>query len=58
MKKLFLSSFIFLMSISIISQESFKNVPLADPFILLYEGTYYAYGTGSPDGIEVITSNR
>ncbi len=45
------------MSISIISQESFKNVPLADPFILLYEGTYYAYGTGSPDGIEVITSN-
>jgi beta-xylosidase len=57
MKKLFLSSFIFLMSISIISQESFKNVPLADPFILLYEGTYYAYGTGSPDGIEVITSN-
>jgi beta-xylosidase len=57
MKKLFLSSFIFLISISIISQESFKNVPLADPFILLYEGTYYAYGTGSPDGIEVITSN-
>jgi beta-xylosidase len=57
MKKLFLSSFIFLMSISIISQESFKNVPLADPFILLYECTYYAYGTGSPDGIEVITSN-
>ena len=57
MKKLFLSSFVFLMSISIISQESFKNVPLADPFILLYEGTYYAYGTGSPDGIEVITSN-
>lgn len=54
---MFLSSFIFLMSISIISQESFKNVPLADPFILLYEGTYYAYGTGSPDGIEVITSN-
>lgn len=57
MKKMFLSSFIFLMSISSISQESFKNVPLADPFILLYEGTYYAYGTGSPDGIEVITSN-
>lgn len=54
---MFLSSFIFLMSISSISQESFKNVPLADPFILLYEGTYYAYGTGSPDGIEVITSN-
>lgn len=31
-------------------------VPLADPFILLYDGIYYAYGTGSPDGIEVMTS--
>lgn len=31
-------------------------VPLADPFILLYEDTYYAYGTGAADGIEVMIS--
>jgi hypothetical protein len=29
-------------------------VPLADPFILLYNDLYYAYGTGAEDGIEVI----
>ena len=32
-------------------------VPLADPFILLHNDTYYAYGTGADDGIEVMTSN-
>ena len=31
-------------------------VPLADPFVLYDGGTYYAYGTGSPDGIPVMTS--
>lgn len=30
---------------------------LADPFILLHGGTYYAYGTHSGDGIEVFTSD-
>ncbi len=34
-----------------------QPVPLADPFIMLYEGTYYAYGTGPSDGIAVYTSN-
>ena len=29
------------------------GVPLGDPFILLWEGKYYAYGTQSPDGIAV-----
>lgn len=33
------------------------KVPLADPFIMLYEGTYYAYGTHSEDGIEVYVSD-
>ena len=33
------------------------KVPLADPFIMLYEGTYYAYGTHSEDGIEVYISD-
>lgn len=32
-------------------------VPLADPFILLHNGTYYAYGTGADDGIEIMVSN-
>ena len=33
-----------------------EYVLLADPFILLYENTYYAYGTHSERGIEVYTS--
>ncbi|MBO4801403.1 MAG: glycoside hydrolase family 43 protein [Bacteroidaceae bacterium] len=33
------------------------EVPLADPFILLDGDTYYAYGTHSPNGIMVFTSN-
>ncbi|MDD2475775.1 MAG: family 43 glycosylhydrolase, partial [Dysgonamonadaceae bacterium] len=32
-------------------------VPLADPFILLHNNTYYAYGTGADDGIAVLTSD-
>ena len=32
-------------------------VPLADPFILLHENLYYAYGTGADNGIEVMTSD-
>ncbi|MFA7493577.1 MAG: 1,4-beta-xylanase, partial [Proteiniphilum sp.] len=32
-----------------------KRVPLADPFILLYNDTYYLYGTGAGNGIEVMT---
>ena len=34
-----------------------EKVPFADPFILLHDGVYYAYGTNSPDGIAVMTSN-
>lgn len=33
-----------------------QRVKLADPFILLHEGTYYAYGTHNPHGIEFYTS--
>lgn len=33
------------------------RVPLADPYILLHDGTYYAYGTGAPDGIFVFESD-
>ena len=34
-----------------------KRIRLADPFILLDNGTYYAYGTRNPHGIEFYTSN-
>lgn len=34
-----------------------KNVPLGDPFIMLFDNVYYAYGTHSENGIEVYTSN-
>ena len=38
------------------TQESDK-VPLGDPFIMLWEGKYYAYGTYSNDGIAVYVSD-
>lgn len=34
-----------------------ERVPLADPFILLHDNTYYAYGTRSRNGIVVYVSN-
>lgn len=40
-----------------IAKENGKSVPLGDPFILLHNGTYYAYGTHSSEGIEVYTSD-
>ena len=33
-----------------------ESVPLGEPFILLHDGVYYAYGTHAADGIEVYTS--
>ncbi len=41
-----------------IEEQSEYNHPvlLGDPFILYYEGLYYAYGTSSDVGIEVYTS--
>ena len=33
------------------------KVPLGDPFIMLWEGKYYAYGTYSSDGIGVFVSD-
>ena len=37
--------------------EATNKVPLGDPFIMLHEGTYYAYGTLSNDGIAVFVSD-
>ena len=36
--------------------NSGSPVYFGDPFILLHDGTYYAYGTGAADGISVYVS--
>lgn len=41
----------------IVVEEVVVPVPFGDPFIMLYDGTYYAYGTHAADGIEVYTSD-
>src|SRR5690554_5844402 len=41
-------------------EETIHNpapVRLADPFIMLHDDVYYAYGTNANDGIEVYTSD-
>jgi beta-xylosidase len=38
-------------------EDQMTKVPLGDPFIMLHEGTYYAYGTLSNDGIAVFVSD-
>jgi beta-xylosidase len=39
--------------------EKFNTpVTIGDPFIMLYEGTYYAYGTNDENGIVVYTSDN
>ena len=35
----------------------YSRVPFGDPFILLWKGKYYAYGTHSANGIEVFVSD-
>ncbi len=37
-------------------QSAESEVPFGDPFIMLYDGTYYAYGTNDANGISVYTS--
>lgn len=43
---------------SVVPDETpIAKVPLGDPFIMLWNNTYFAYGTQSPDGIVVYTSD-
>lgn len=37
-------------------EQTELKIPFGDPFILLYQDTYYAYGTLDADGIAVYTS--
>jgi beta-xylosidase len=51
---------VFVMSCSSSEKSDFEystSVPLADPFIMLHDDVYYAYGTNSDNGIEVYTSD-
>jgi beta-xylosidase len=36
---------------------NYRDVSFGDPFIMLHNETYYAYGTSSPNGITVYTSD-
>lgn len=40
----------------IMAQTEKSQIPLADPYILLEDGTYYAYGTYDADGIRCYSS--
>ena len=43
--------------VGFLSYAACQPLPLADPFILLHNNTYYAYGTHADNGIEVYTSD-
>lgn len=45
-------------SLSRTNEDVSHNIALADPFILLHDDTYYAYGTNSDDGFEVYYSKN
>lgn len=45
-------------AVNTINAETIQNVPLADPFILMHKGTYYAYGTLAANGIAVFESEN
>ena len=53
MKNIFIVLFIFFG----LALKAQSPVPLGDPFILLHDGKYYAYGTHAPDGIAVYVSD-
>jgi len=44
-------------SVTAFGKELVSNVlPIADPYILFYNDTYYAYGTSRADGFDVYSS--
>ena len=53
MKQLFILLCIF----CALASKAQSPVPFGDPFILNYDGKYYAYGTLAPDGIAVFVSD-
>jgi beta-xylosidase len=57
MKYLFTLLFLITFDIAVIASDEKSQVPLADPYILVDGGRYYAYGTHSDLGIEVFVSS-
>lgn len=59
MAAMFISKFVTAVSIICAASGAFASqpLPLADPYIYPEDGTYYIYGTKSPDGIEVYASS-
>lgn len=55
MRKLFSVLFVVMAQITF---AQVSQVPFADPYILLEDGVYYAYGTHADDGIEVYSSRN
>lgn len=45
------------LALSSCERQEESRVLYGDPFIMLYEGTYYAYGTSASDGFEVLVSD-
>ena len=59
LQKIFFALFALFIAATTTAQSSStgRRIKLADPFILLDNGTYYAYGTHGNKGIEYYTSN-
>jgi len=66
LKSSFLFVFLFVQLVSCLSTDGQQanssasgsvKVPFGDPFIMLWEGKYYAYGTNAKDGIAVYISD-
>lgn len=55
MRKLFCVLFVLFAQITF---AQVSQVPFADPYVLLEDGVYYAYGTHADDGIEVYSSRN
>ena len=53
---------VLLLSLTLLTAEASEvkrksELPLADPYVLVADGKYYAYGTHSGNGIEVYSSD-
>ena len=55
--KTFIIGMLLMLPVSLRAEGGKSQVPLADPYILLDGGTYYAYGTHDASGIRCYSSN-
>ena len=57
MKQLLLLLLCLLLTTTVWAEGEVSQVPLADPYILLENGKYYAYGTHDASGIRCYSSD-